>query len=180
MFFFDAQVDDCEAFEIAIVEPASIRSRNLEALLNGKIDVPVGHTLFKRKDHARYCQESLRGVSAPRRAAMSSSRTMLICKSKPFSMTKADRDQETHQSYRRILDAANTTFPEGLSRSHFRGLIAKQAGEVAAARIKTCLPVLTCHCSEVISVRSLGARREPRDSKLPFIHKFVNLLCQRL
>lgn len=75
-------MDDCEVFEVAMVEPASIGTRNLKVLVNGEIDTPVGHsgvaTLSKRKDHARYCQEFLRVVSAPRKATMSSSRSMLI------------------------------------------------------------------------------------------------------
>jgi hypothetical protein len=38
MFFFNAQVDDCEAFEVAMVEPASVGTRNLKVLRNGKFD----------------------------------------------------------------------------------------------------------------------------------------------
>ncbi|KAH9012765.1 hypothetical protein EDB85DRAFT_1900128 [Lactarius pseudohatsudake] len=56
-------------FEDIMIEPANRRTRDLQALLDSKIDTPVGNndvtTLCERRDHARYCRETLRNPGGP-------------------------------------------------------------------------------------------------------------------
>jgi hypothetical protein len=59
MFFSITQVDNWEASEVAVVEPVSLRTRDLNVRLSRKIDTQVGYNgaatrLLRRKNHARY------------------------------------------------------------------------------------------------------------------------------
>ena len=71
--------------------------RNLQALLDSKIDTPVGNndvaTLCKRRDHARYCRETLgvenRGLCTEEVCYVALKVYVDIWKPKPFVTARA-------------------------------------------------------------------------------------------
>ncbi len=80
-----------------MIKPANGRTGNLQALLDGKIDTPVGNndvaTLCKHRHHARYCREALgvenRGFCTEEVCHVALKVHVDICKPKPFVTERA-------------------------------------------------------------------------------------------
>jgi hypothetical protein len=165
MIFFETQVDDCEAFEVAIVESAtrSIGTRNLSPS-EWEIDTQVGHngvaTLFECKDHARFFRNPASGLCTEEgchvELEVHVGLQIETVKHDEGGFRSSRRTNKTVQS----CSGGPLPTPDFLWVSIAHSLIAssprRQPGpEVAASNDKkTCFPVLTwVHCTDIYGLR---------------------------